>query len=66
MMEYTEKEFALARRVLELEDCLKIANDNAKKNGILGVLASTYNPSFRKARTYYARVRKLLKHYEKV
>ena len=60
-MEYTEKEFALAKRVVELEDCLKTANDNARKNGMLGVLASRYNPSFKKARAYYARVRKVIR-----
>jgi hypothetical protein len=60
-MEYTEKEFALAKRVVELEDCLKIANENASKMGMMGVLASRHNPSFRKARAYYARVRKVIR-----
>ena len=60
-MEYTAKEFALAMRVVRLEDALKTANENASKQGMMGVLPDSGGPSFRRARKFYARVRKTIR-----
>jgi len=60
-MEYTAKEFALAMRIVHLQEALDQANKNAKEDGKLGVLPDSGVPSFRRARRFYACVRKVIK-----
>lgn len=55
------KEYALAMKIVNLEDALNIANKNARKDGKLGVLPNCGGPSFREANKFHARVRQILK-----
>lgn len=59
-MERGSNEYRLAERIVHLEDALKIANENARKHGMLGVGAGS-GVSFRRANSFHARVRKILK-----
>jgi hypothetical protein len=59
-MERQSREYKLAERILHLEDALNTANKNAKRNGMLGVIANTC-VSFSQASAFHARVRKILK-----
>jgi uncharacterized coiled-coil DUF342 family protein len=59
---FTEREYQLAMQIVNLQEALDIANMALKENGKLGVLADLDSrPSFRKGRTFHAKVRKLLK-----
>jgi hypothetical protein len=60
-MERGSREYQLAERIIHLEDALHIANENARKEGKLGVGAQTSGVSFHKAATFHARVRRILK-----
>jgi hypothetical protein len=62
-MKSTRKELNMAMKIIHLEDALKQANENAKKNGQLGVLPQSGRPSFRDANNFYARVRKEIENH---
>lgn len=62
-MEYTAKEFLLAKKIVRLQEALNQANRNAIKNGMLGVLAENEHThvTYREKNTFYANVRKVLR-----
>lgn len=65
-IDHSSQAAKLAKRVVRLQEALYIANQNANKNGKLGVIAEDENTHVNQyeANTFYAKVRKQLKETE--
>jgi len=60
MIDRGDTSYALAMKIVHLENALNTANSVLNKHGMLGVLPN-HSVSFRKGRTFHKKVREVLK-----